>query len=70
MKEKGKDSHENNKKHGRGVFTSRRKMALEPTMASKHLPRRTKTEGGLEKRLANSGSRQKITKTTHAGRGH
>ena len=39
-------------------------------MASKHLPRRTKTESGLEKRLASSGSRQKITKTTHADRGH
>jgi len=35
-----------------GVFTSSRKMALEPTMASKHLPRRTKTESGLEKGLA------------------
>ena len=30
--------------NGGGVFTSRRKMALEPTMASKHLPRRTKTK--------------------------
>lgn len=39
-------------------------------MASKHLPRRAKTKGGLEKCLANPGSRQKITKTTHAVRGH
>ena len=38
-------------------------------MASKHLPRRAKTKGGLEKCLANPGSRQKITKTTHAVRG-
>jgi hypothetical protein len=33
-------------------------------MASKHLLRRAKTEGGLEKCLANPGSRKKITKTT------
>ena len=38
-------------------------------MASKHLPRRAKTKGGLEKCLANPGSRQKITKPTHAVRG-
>jgi hypothetical protein len=43
------ESNENHGNNGGGVFTSRRKMALEPTMASKHLPRRTKTEGGLEK---------------------
>jgi hypothetical protein len=37
-------------------------------MASKHLLHRTKTEGGLEKQLANPGNKKKITKTTHAGR--
>jgi hypothetical protein len=46
-----KESHENNGNHGGGVFTSRRKMALEPTMASKHLPRRTKTEADWKKDL-------------------
>ena len=44
-----KESHENHGNNGGGVFTSRRKMALEPTMASKHLPRQAKTKGGLEK---------------------
>jgi len=39
-------------------------------MASRYLPRRAKTKGGLEKCLANPGSRQKITKITHAVRGY
>jgi hypothetical protein len=39
-------------------------------MASKHLLRQRQTEGGPKNRLANPGSRQKIAKATHAGRGH
>jgi hypothetical protein len=38
-------------------------------MALQHLPRREKTESGMEEWLANPWSRKKITKTTHAGRG-
>jgi len=55
-------SHENNGNHGGGVFTSGRKRALYPKMASQQLPRREKTESGLEKWLANPWSRKKIMK--------
>jgi hypothetical protein len=49
---------------------SNQQITENPTGAGKkHLLRRAKTEGGLEKYLANPGSREKITKTTHAGRG-
>jgi len=38
--------------------------------ASEHPTCQRKTEGGLEKGLANLWSRKKITKKAHAGRGH
>jgi hypothetical protein len=53
-------THHNN---GGGVFTSERKRALEPKMATKHPLRRRKTEGGRAKRLANPGGGKIITKT-------
>jgi hypothetical protein len=53
----------NTEKYGGGVFTSGTKRALEPKMASKHLPRRRKTEADRAKRLANPGDGRIITKT-------
>jgi hypothetical protein len=38
-------------------------------MASRHRLRRRKTEGGLDEGLANLRRRQRITESTHAGRG-
>jgi hypothetical protein len=49
MKEETQQSHENNDKHGRGVFTSGRKWTVEHKIASKHLTNRRKRDGGLEK---------------------
>jgi hypothetical protein len=53
-------THHNN---GGGVFTSERKRALEPKMATKRPLRRRKTEANRAKRLANPGRRKIITKT-------
>jgi hypothetical protein len=48
---------------GGGVFTSERKMALEPKLATKHSQGRRKTEANRAKRLANPGDGRIITKT-------
>jgi hypothetical protein len=53
----------NTEKYGGSVFTSERKRALEPKMATKHPQRRRKTGANPEKRLANPGRRKIITKT-------
>jgi len=53
-------THHNN---GGGVFTSGRKMALEPKLATKHPLCQSKTEANQAKRLANQSRRRIITKT-------
>jgi hypothetical protein len=53
-------THHNN---GGGVFTSGRKRALEPKMATKHPQRHRKTDANRAKRLANPGMRKIITET-------
>ena len=45
------DHGKNTEKYGGGVFTSERKRASEPTMASKHPQCQRKTDGGLGKVL-------------------
>jgi len=52
----------NTEKYAGGVFTSRRKRALEPNMASEQPRRRRKTGA---KRLANPGDGRIITKTAN-----
>ncbi len=50
MKKETQQSHENNGKHGRGVFTSGRKWTVEHKIASKQIPCRRKRDGGLGKK--------------------
>jgi len=69
MKKETQQLHGNIGNYGGGVFASERKWAWGPKMASKHLPRRKKTTGGLENGLANPWKRKNITKKAHADRG-
>ena len=52
------DNGKNTHNYGGGVFTSGRKRALEPKMATKHPQRRRKTGANRAKRLANPGRRE------------
>jgi hypothetical protein len=69
MKKETQQLHGNIGNYGGGVFASERKWAWGPKMASKHLPRRKKTTGGLENGLENPWKRKNITKKAHADRG-
>jgi hypothetical protein len=69
MKKETQPSHENNDKHRRCVFRWHGKVCEKAQLATnRHLCQR-KTEGGLEKVLANLWSRQKIAKKLYASRG-
>jgi hypothetical protein len=69
MKEEAQQLHENNGKHGRGVFASGGKACGKAQMSTKISFCQRKTESGLKNGLANRWRRKKIRKTPHVGRG-
>jgi hypothetical protein len=69
MKEETQQSQKNTGNLGGGVFAWGGKAFGKVQMPTKRSLCQRKTEGGLEKWLANLWSRKKITKEAHAGRG-
>jgi hypothetical protein len=68
MKEETQQSQKNTENHGEGVFASGGKACEKAQIAAQRPLCHEKTEGGLEKGLANMWSGKRITKRAHAGR--